>query len=147
MDILIVDGYNIINQWTHLKKELETSGLEHARNELIEMMAEYQSFTGDKVIVVFDGYLTNNPQITKSNELGVEVIFSKHKQTADSLIERFVYKERGVGKTIFVASKDTALERIVFGLGCFIISPEKLEEMIKHVKSEIKTISGRFTFV
>jgi hypothetical protein len=139
MSILIVDGYNIINQWSYLKKELEKSGLEHTRNKLIEIMAEYQSFTGNKVIVVFDAHLSENPQIAKSNKLGVEVIFSKRNQTADSLIERLVYKERGTGKTILVASRDVALERIIFGLDCFIISPDKLEDMVNKIKSDIKT--------
>jgi len=141
MNTLIVDGYNIINYWTYLKKELEKSGLEHTRNKLIEILAEYHAFTGDKIIVVFDGYFTNNPQITKSNELGIQVIFSKCNQTADSLIERLAYKERGSGKTILVASRDIALERIISGLDCFIISPQKLEEMIKNVKLQIKAIS------
>lgn len=140
MNILIVDGYNIINHWNYLKEELERSGLEYTRNKLIEIMAEYHSFTGDNVIVVFDGYLSGKPQITKSNELGVEVIFSKRNQTADSLIERlvYVYKEKGLGKTILVASEDVALQRIIFGLDCFIISPDKLEDMINRIKSEIK---------
>lgn len=141
MNILIIDGYNIINQWTELKKELERNGLEHARNELIAIMSEYHSFTGDRVVVVFDGYCTHKPQITKTNELGVEVIFSKRHQTADSLIERFVYQERGEGKTILVATRDIAMERIIFGLDCWTISPEKLEDMVKQVKSEISRTS------
>ncbi|MFH1563943.1 MAG: NYN domain-containing protein [Nitrospirota bacterium] len=150
MNILIVDGYNIINQWTGLKRELQKTGLpgngfEHARNELIEIMAEYQAFTGDKVVVVFDGYRTNKSQITKSNELGIEVIFSKRNQTADSVIERLAYKERqaclvGEGKTILVATRDTALERIIIGLNCIIISPQKLEDMVKRVKADIKAV-------
>ncbi|MDI6736121.1 MAG: NYN domain-containing protein [bacterium] len=146
MNILIVDGYNIINQWTGLKKELQKTGLpgngfEYARNELIEIMAEYRAFTGDKVVIVFDGYRTDKSQITKSNELGIEVIFSKRHQTADSVIERLAYKERGEGKTILVATKDTALERIIIGLNCFIISPQKLKDMVKRVKADIKELS------
>ncbi|MEW6619810.1 MAG: NYN domain-containing protein [bacterium] len=138
MNILIIDGYNIINQWADLKKELKRSGLEYTRNKLIEILAEYQTFTGDRVIVVFDGYKTDKRLITKSSQFGVEVIFSKRKQTADSLIERLVYNERGEDKTIFVASRDTALERMIFGMDCFTISPQKLEERINAVKLEIK---------
>jgi len=141
MNLLIIDGYNIINYWTLLKKELEKSGFEHTRNKLIEIMAEYHSFTGDRVIIVFDGHHSNNPKITKTNELGIEVIFSKRNQTADSVIERLVYKEREAGKTILVASRDIAMERIIFGLDCFTISPQKLEDMVNEVKSEIKAIS------
>lgn len=143
MNILIVDGYNIINHWSDLKNELKKTDIEHTRNKLIEIMAEYHAFTGERVIIVFDGHLTNNSQITKTNELGVEVIFSKSNQTADSLIERFVYQERGKGKTILVASRDIALERIISGLGCFFISPQKLEEMVKRVKTDIDAIAKK----
>ncbi|MEW6607470.1 MAG: NYN domain-containing protein [bacterium] len=138
MNILIIDGYNIIKQWADLKKELKRSGFEYTRNKLIEILAEYQAFTGDRVIVVFDGYKTDKKLITKSSQFGVEVIFSKRKQTADSLIERLVYNERGEGKTIFVATRDTALERMIFGMDCLTISPQKLEERINAVKLEIK---------
>lgn len=137
MNILIIDGYNIINCWSHLKKELEESGLEHARNKLIEIMAEYHSFTGDRVVVVFDGQRTQKSQITKTDELGIEVIFSKRNQTADTLIERLVYKERDKGKTILVATKDMVMVRIVEGWDCFTLSPQKLEDMVKEVKQQI----------
>lgn len=141
MNILIIDGYNIINEWSHLKKELKESGLEHARNKLIEIMVEYHSFTGDKVVVVFDGYGTNKSYITKTDELGIEVIFSKHNQTADALIERLVYQEREKGKTILVASRDMAMVRMIEGWDCFTLSPQKLEEMVKEVKEEIKSLA------
>jgi len=143
MNLVIIDGYNIINDWSLLKKELEKSGFEHARNKLIEIMAEYHSFTGDRVVVVFDGHLSNRPQITKTNELGIEVLFSKRHQTADSVIERLVYQERGVGKTILVATRDVAMKRIIWGLDCFTISSQRLEDMVKEVKSEIKALSSQ----
>lgn len=54
-EILIVDGYNIIGAWPELQRLKELS-LEEARDRLIDIMAEYQSFSGMKVIVVFDAY-------------------------------------------------------------------------------------------
>ena len=53
MDILLVDGYNIIGAWSELRK-LKNTDFELARNVLIEKMAEYQAYTGYRVIVVFD---------------------------------------------------------------------------------------------
>lgn len=56
MDILIVDGYNIIGAWPELR-ELRDVDLALARDRLVERMAEYQAFTGCKVIIVFDAHL------------------------------------------------------------------------------------------
>ena len=45
MDILLVDGYNIIGAWPELR-ELKNKDLAAARDRLIEKMAEYQGYTG-----------------------------------------------------------------------------------------------------
>ena len=42
MDILLVDGYNIIGAWKELRA-LKTDKLIDARDRLIEMMAEYKA--------------------------------------------------------------------------------------------------------
>ena len=55
MNILLVDGYNIIGAWPELR-ELKERDLAAARDRLIEQMAEYQAFTGSRVIIVFDAY-------------------------------------------------------------------------------------------
>lgn len=135
MPTLIVDGYNIIHQWPLLKKEAEDISWECARNRLISILAEYQSYTGNKVILVFDGYLTERGSASKSEELGIEVVFTSKKQTADSFIERFVYQNRGSG-TFLVATSDVKIERIIVGLDAWPISPQRLKEMIERTKEE-----------
>ena len=45
MNILLVDGYNIIGAWPELR-ELKDKDFAAARDRLIEKMAEYQAFTG-----------------------------------------------------------------------------------------------------
>lgn len=55
MDILLVDGYNIIGAWPELKA-LKEHDLAAARDRLVERMAEYQAMSGYRVIVVFDAY-------------------------------------------------------------------------------------------
>lgn len=68
MNILLVDGYNIIGAWPELQK-LKQKDLGAARDRLVEIMAEYQGYTDDKVIVVFDAYgvkgLEKSTAITK----------------------------------------------------------------------------------
>lgn len=50
-EFLIVDGYNIIGAWPELSK-LKDTDLEGARDKLIHMLAEYQSYSGMKVYLV-----------------------------------------------------------------------------------------------
>ncbi len=66
MDILLVDGYNIIGAWKELR-ELKANKLIDARDRLIEMMAEYKAFSGLRVIVVFDAYLVPGIEKKKNN--------------------------------------------------------------------------------
>ncbi|MDE6091723.1 MAG: TetM/TetW/TetO/TetS family tetracycline resistance ribosomal protection protein, partial [Ruminococcus sp.] len=54
-DYLLVDGYNIIFAWDELKK-IADENLDSARSELINMMCNYQGYTGCELILVFDAY-------------------------------------------------------------------------------------------
>ena len=50
---LIVDGYNVINDWQDFRK-LREENLEHARAMLVDKISEYVAFKGYHGIVVFD---------------------------------------------------------------------------------------------
>lgn len=54
-DVLLVDGYNMIGGWPELSALSET-GMQGARDRLLDMLADYQAFTGRRVIAVFDAY-------------------------------------------------------------------------------------------
>ena len=52
---LIVDGYNIINDWEELKT-LSIEDLDAARERLIHYIIEYSQYHRKKAIIVFDAY-------------------------------------------------------------------------------------------
>lgn len=54
-DVLLVDGYNMIGGWPELAA-LSLNGMQEARDRLLDMLADYQAFTGRRVIAVFDAY-------------------------------------------------------------------------------------------
>ena len=56
---LIVDGYNIINDWEELKA-LASEDLDAARERLIHYIIEYAQYNGKKAIIVFDAYNVKN---------------------------------------------------------------------------------------
>lgn len=74
MDILLVDGYNIIGAWPELR-ELKNKDLSSARDRLIEKMAEYQGYSGYRVIVVFDAHYVKGTE--KSLRIQRSKLFSR----------------------------------------------------------------------
>lgn len=141
-EYLFVDGYNIINAWSNLK-ELSKISLEVAREELIEIMAEYQSFTGVKVIIVFDAHMVKGNSGKKENIKGVDVIYTRERETADQYIEK-VLDEIGRGKTVKVATSDWLEQQIVLGRGGTRLSARELEVQVKNMK---RTLNRRITTV
>ena len=84
MDILLVDGYNIIGAWKELRA-LKTDKLIDARDRLIEMMAEYKAYSGWKVIVVFDAHLVPGIEKKRNNMMSKSFSPEKMKRRMNAL--------------------------------------------------------------
>jgi predicted RNA-binding protein with PIN domain len=135
-EYLIVDGYNIINAWEDLK-ELGNENLELSRQKLIEILVEYASFKGIKVIIVFDAYLVKGARNNIQNYRNLEVVYTKENQTADSYIEKFISELRK-NDIIKVATNDWAEQQIVLGKGASRISARELKFEIDFAKQKIR---------
>lgn len=136
MVILVVDGYNIIGDWEELK-DLKEKDIGQARDRLIEMMAEYQAFTGIRVIVVFDAYYVRGIE-SKLKQYKVEIIYTKEKETADECIERLVKDLKNVKTQVYVATSDYAEQRTIFGQGALRKSARELFIEVDNMDREIK---------
>lgn len=136
MDVLLVDGYNIIGDWEELKK-LRDTDLDQARQLLIEKMAEYQAYRGYRVIVVFDAYEVQGAE-TKQTNFKVEVIYTKERETADECIERLVKKLKNIKTKVFVATSDYTEQRTIFQQGAYRKSARELEIEINNIQKEIE---------
>ncbi|HLR36152.1 MAG TPA: NYN domain-containing protein [Tissierellales bacterium] len=135
-EYLFVDGYNIINSWDKLK-ELSKIDLDTARNELIDIMAEYQSYTETKVIIVFDAHLVKKNSGKKDILKGIEVVYTKENETADHYIEKTL-DEIGRVKKVRVATSDWMEQQVVLGRGGTRVSARELEEEILSKKNYMK---------
>ena len=71
--LLLVDGYNVIGAWDVPKKE--RLPIEEARERLVHLIADYAGFSGEEVIVVFDGHYTDRTVRSQSVVHGVQVVF------------------------------------------------------------------------
>lgn len=136
MDVLLVDGYNIIGAWGELKK-LRDDDLDQARNLLIEKMAEYSSYRKRRVIVVFDAYEVKGIE-NRHKHFNVEIIFTKEQETADECIERLIKELKNVKTKVFVATSDFAEQRTIFGQGAYRISARELAIEVQNIEREIE---------
>lgn len=135
MDVLVVDGYNVIGAWEELDK-LKQKDMASARDRLIDVLAEYQAYSGRRVIVVFDAYYVQGIS-SKYRTHKVEVIFTKEKETADECIERLVKGLKNVRNQVYVATSDYAEQRTIFGRGALRISAPELYMEWRNIEREI----------
>lgn len=135
MDILLVDGYNIIGAWKELRA-LKADKLIDARDRLIEMMAEYKGFTGWKVIVVFDAHLVPGIE-KKKRQFDVEVIFTRENETADERIEKLTMQLMNRRDQVHVATSDMTEQWVIFAHGALRISARELEIEMKLIQDDI----------
>ncbi|GGE01194.1 NYN domain-containing protein [Paenibacillus nasutitermitis] len=123
-DVLLVDGYNMIGAWPNLAAMRDTD-LEGARDKLLEMLADYQGFTGMSVTVVFDAHQVPGTG-SSFNQFRVSVVYTKEKETADSCIERLAIELALRSRNLYVATSDLVEQHVAFGKGALRISAREL---------------------
>lgn len=143
MNVVVVDGYNIIGAWEELQK-LKDVDMGQARDRLIEQMAEYKAFTGQRIIVVFDAYFVKGLE-SKQQAHQIEVIYTKEKETADECIERIVKDLKNVDNQVYVATSDYAEQRTIFGRGALRKSARELLIEWKNIETEIGESINHYT--
>jgi len=135
MNVLLVDAYNIIGAWPDLKK-LKITDFAAARDRLIDYMAEYQAYTGWRVIVIFDAHMVPGAE-SRHNKLNVEVIYTREKETADERIEKLVSKIKNIQTTVYVATSDYTEQWTVFSQGALRKSARELYREMKDIENQI----------
>ena len=123
-DVLLVDGYNMIGAWPELER-LKEHDLEDARDRLLDMLADYQGYTGMDVYVIFDAHQVPGRGATyKQHKL--TIVYTKEKETADECIERLCSELFVRRRNIYVATSDLVEQHVAFGKGALRISAREL---------------------
>lgn len=152
---LLVDGYNIIGNWTSLKQTRDRHGLEPARRELVEMLINYTAHKGYEAEVVFDAQYCKTPSIKEKFTPNLAVCYTAFAETADTYIEKlcagFSRKANPAPSRIIVATSDRAQRLTVVGYGAEWLSAQRLgnevDSTIRHLTKRQQTpqpMSGRF---
>lgn len=134
--VLLVDGYNMIGAWPELRAMMEDS-LEDARDRLLDMLANYRGYSGKKVIVVFDAHQV--PGLgSRFRQGGVDVIYTKEKETADEVIERLAGELAGRRSIVQVATSDLTEQHVAFGRGALRVSARELLIAVREAEEGIR---------
>ncbi|MFZ5688561.1 MAG: NYN domain-containing protein [Bacillota bacterium] len=116
---------------------LKSQSLEHARDKLVEYMANYKAYTGIHVIVVFDGRYVRGSSGSRNSVGGVDVVFSKEGETADMVIERLV-SLWPPNQLVAVATSDWVEQRLVLGKGAIRVSARELCQKVNESMHQLR---------
>jgi predicted RNA-binding protein with PIN domain len=121
--LLLVDGYNVIGQWTRAQKE--GWPIDQARERLTHRLSEYAAFEGLDVVLVFDA--THSSRLIRTEEkIGpLTVVFTRAGETADQYIERMA-DSTPRNRELRVATSDSIIQTITFGRGATRVPAREL---------------------
>ena len=74
--ILYVDGYNVIGAWP--QAEREQWPLDESRDRLIHLLEDYAGYSGQEVVLVFDGHHSDRPLSTVETRPGLTLVYTRH---------------------------------------------------------------------
>jgi predicted RNA-binding protein with PIN domain len=134
-NMVIIDGYNLIHADEHLNSTSIFS-LEKAREELMDMLSNYVSYTKNELLLVFDAYLVKGGEGTEFIRDGYKVVFTKADQTADAYIEKIMY-ELGPDYNIRMVTDDRLLQFSAVHSGISRMTSKEFLEELTRIGNEI----------
>lgn len=146
-DVMLVDGYNVINAWPELIEVLDN--LEHAREKLVDILAGYGAYKDYRVVIVFDAHAVQGADVCSEVLPGrLQVVYTKEGETADSYIEKLAYQLVREGFGVYVVTSDWVEQLVILGAGAWRISARELRnavlDMNKHIKADhVETVFNR----
>lgn len=123
---IIIDGYNLALQSNEFGS-FSGNDLQTGREKLIKALAAYKKIKRHRITVVYDG--TKYPSFSRHKEFisGIEVIFSRQGEIADSVIKRIVDIEK---KSALVVSSDQDIINFAVARGAAVINSAEFEDKL-----------------
>ena len=126
---IIVDGYNFIFN-SHFKFRFKSDELQKLREETINFLSKYYNVKRNKVIVVFDGYNTDEPSESKYNRQNIEIIYSKKDEKADDVIVRLA---KSIIGSLIIVTNDNDIRRRVSGDSCSCLDVDEFIRLAENI--------------
>jgi len=134
---LLVDGYNIIHAWKHLK-EMADGALDAARTMLVDILANYRGVRHQEIIVVFDAHKVNGGIGSVESRNGIYMVYTREAETADEYIERAVGVILKENIRVRVATSDFIEQIIIMGQGAARLHAEDLQKEVEEAERDIR---------
>ena len=137
MKIIFIDGYNVLNSWPNLK-DLKNTSFYGARNKLIDILHNYGSYNGCKIVLVFDGHkVAGNIESKEEINKNLSIVFTKDGETADAYIEKEVHS---VGRRyeVYVVTSDWLEQQTIFQRGAVRMSSLEFYNEVINLESKIR---------
>jgi uncharacterized protein len=135
--LILIDGYNLINQLPGLLKAARKS-IDFARGQLLAMVEAYCDYNNAEGIIIYDGNQKNRT-IEGDNPV---IIFSKAGESADTVIESLIYKLDDKTKAR-VITDDRHISNMITGMGAFTMSTGLFDvearQAIESIRKKIKS--------
>ena len=137
--LLIVDGYNVIGAWG----EAERGGwtVEESRGRLLHALQDYGGYTGEEIVLVFDGYMSDRRLRTEEQYGPVTLVYTRHAETADSYIERLV-AETPRYRQVRVATSDGLEQSQVLSTGAARMTSRELLRELNQTRRQGISLAG-----
>ena len=120
---LLIDGYNLLGVRGGLRGDLEAK-----REQLIRDLAGYRHRKGHPVTVVFDGWRAGHPVEHAEWREGLEVVYSRQGETADTVVKRLAER---YGSDCAVVSSDREIGNFARVHSCTVITSGDFETRLQ----------------
>jgi predicted RNA-binding protein with PIN domain len=130
---ILVDGYNIIKREASFQT-VTARNLAAARNQLITQLVNRYRHTPHHVIVVFDG---DGASEQTTYDRRIRIIYSRHNETADSVIARLAAEARAAGREVEMYSDDTEVQRSVVRQGGNVYTSQQLTNSLNAAPRDV----------
>ncbi|MEF2918863.1 MAG: translation factor GTPase family protein [Acutalibacteraceae bacterium] len=137
-EYLLVDGYNVVHSWDFLKK-LAEDNLDTARNNLINLLCNYQGYKKCELILVFDAYRVKGKHREVERVNNINVVYTKEAETADMYIEKVTHK-LAKNHRVRVVTSDGLEQFIILGHGALRVSSDSFLQEVKQAEKEISLL-------
>jgi predicted RNA-binding protein with PIN domain len=130
---ILVDGYNIIKCAPSFQAA-RLQSLAAARTQLVALLNNRYRHTPHQVIVVFDGDADREQTIS---ERRIRVIYSRHGETADSVLARLAAEARVAGREIEIYSDDSEVQQTARLQGGTASTTIQLEQQVHAAPRDV----------
>ena len=142
---VIIDGYNFIFAEPELR-QLAANHLGAARERLMDRLSNYSGFTGQDVILVFDGFRTAGNPGSRSAHANIRVTFTPEGESADACIERLA-AEIGKNDRVAVVTGETMIRISALRSGIRRISPMEFLLELEETEKQLEGILQKSNFL